>query len=117
MFSGLNSGIQWANYKDNNYPNIFMFLAKVFAKTIHGHYLINGNKRLGYLFLTMSLKYFGFHFSWSDGVHINYKKEEQIIINFAIELQNCQNLEKIYNKIYKSIIKNTTISYKGIYKK
>lgn len=72
----------------------------------------NGNKRLSLLFLINLLRYFGYHFYWSEGEFKNYKKHQVYIENWVEKLSNANETDysiKI-NELIKWIKENCVIA-------
>ncbi|WKX02278.1 hypothetical protein [Candidatus Mycoplasma mahonii] len=89
--------------------SIFSFVSGLFINILMGHKLTDGNKRVSLLFLILSLRYFGYHFSWSKGIHQNYTFYETKIEKIVKDLEKGYN-EKDEINIEKWVKKYSTIA-------
>lgn len=91
-------------------PNsIFYFIAEMFIMLLMGHKLTNGNKRVSFMFLISVLRYFGYHFFWTQGNKQNYFKYISDILGFLKDFEKGWNNDKMLS-VERWIIANTVIA-------
>ncbi len=88
IYSEIYSYVNKCSYDGNEPESIFEFVGHMFYKYLLGHKMRNGNKRLSLLFLINLLRYFGYHFYWSEGEFKNFKNHKVTIENWIERLSN-----------------------------
>ncbi len=61
-----------------NWP-ILRYVAEIFTCCLMGHCFGNGNKRFSLAFLVLILNSFGYHFPWTAGSRMNYKRYDELL--------------------------------------
>ena len=92
-------------YNSIDHINSIKFLSSIAFSHIKGHYLLNGNKRIAFVFLTSMLKLFGYNLNEISNSWKQIYNEWKIIADLPGSNRKA-GIDKIYNLVLNNIIKN-----------